>query len=497
MKRAAGLLVTLALMAGCASPNGMGGYPGGGMAGGPGDGGCLACNTPPTPPPLKGAVGPWGEAVRVQPPVGPHAPGAMGLVGPEVTQASMPPGFGGFPGPVHPGMPGALPPNAIPPMPPGMMPPGMMPPGMMPPGMMPPGAGVMQAANNAVVQAQAPAPAGPAGFPCARSQVRFVGPAGGKIGWYVPGPASREGKPVLLPHQLDLPGRYNFLQASIYRLKLSDIPGRPGLELYPSLEVVPGNPKTEAFLAHNFIPVEFTEEDFDQVTAGNYITKVIYLPDAQYQTPVDGGVDTLVSTRLEPGQDPCAEAQKRGHILLVVRVGGIDLESANSPALDSPGPFGTPKPVPVLVPSGPAPTPPAGGGTRPPTVEAAPPTLPGIANPVPSGAPSAPPVTSAPPAPKFSAPTEAPAGPMVPADPSTLPPMPTIGGQSKAKTSSGIQQATYQLGSDGRRYPAAVPPVKEARYPLTSIPTGAKSRPTIEDEDGKARRGLLDGFWGN
>jgi hypothetical protein len=321
--------------------------------------------------------------------------------------------------------------------------------------------------------------------------VRFVGPAGAKIGWYVAGPASKDGKPVLLPHQLDLPGRYNFLQASIYRLKLSDIPGRPGLELYPSLEVVPCNAKTEAFLAHNYIPVEFTEEDFDQVTAGNYITKVIYLPDAQYQTPVDGGVDTLVSTRLEPGQDPCAEAQKRGFILLVVRLGGIDLESANSPALDSPGPYGAPKPVGSMAP---APAPAATGG---PVAPPAPPTLPGVANPVPPGAPAAPPTLTAPPAPKFDVPTAAPAGPMVPAQPGTLPPPPGLPTGKADTGDASVKPVAYQLGSDGKRYPAAVPYMaKEPRYPLTSIPAG-QAKPASADDDAKgSRRGLLDGFWG-
>jgi hypothetical protein len=162
-----------------------------------------------------------------------------------------------------------------------------------------------------------------------RSQVRFVGPAGAKIGWYV----AAEGGTNLVPNQLDLPGRFNFLQASIYRLKLSNINGRPGLELYPTIEVVPGNMKTDAFLAHNYIPVDFTEEDFDQVTAGNFLTKVIYLPDPQYTGGVVGAAEELSSTRLDPGVDPIAEAQRRGHILLIVRLGGIDLEARNTPGM--------------------------------------------------------------------------------------------------------------------------------------------------------------------
>jgi len=50
-----------------------------------------------------------------------------------------------------------------------------------------------------------------------------------------------------------------------YRLKITNVPSRPGVELYPTLEVGPVMPRTEAFLAHNAIPAQFTEEDFDQV----------------------------------------------------------------------------------------------------------------------------------------------------------------------------------------------------------------------------------------
>ena len=55
------------------------------------------------------------------------------------------------------------------------------------------------------------------------------------------------------------PGKYNFLQGAIYSLKLSNIEGRPGLEIYPTLEIVPSNYKTEEFLAHSYVPLEFTQ----------------------------------------------------------------------------------------------------------------------------------------------------------------------------------------------------------------------------------------------
>ncbi len=116
----------------------------------------------------------------------------------------------------------------------------------------------------------------------------------------------------------------------MYRLKLANIPNRPGVELFPSLEVGPAMPRTEAFLAHNAIPVEFSDEDFDQVMSGNFVTKVIYLPDPEFQEMALAGVGTLVSTRLDPGVDPIVEADRRGAIMAIVRLGNKDLGIASA-----------------------------------------------------------------------------------------------------------------------------------------------------------------------
>ena len=101
-----------------------------------------------------------------------------------------------------------------------------------------------------------------------------------KISWLTQGP---DGRPAYSSPPLETPGKYNFLQGAIYSLKLSNIDGRPGLEVYPTLEVVPSNYKTEEFLAHSYVPIEFTQEDFKQIVEGNYVIKVIYLPDPQFQ----------------------------------------------------------------------------------------------------------------------------------------------------------------------------------------------------------------------
>jgi hypothetical protein len=53
---------------------------------------------------------------------------------------------------------------------------------------------------------------------------------------------------------------------------------------------------------------------------------VIYLPDPEFQELALAGVETLVSTRLDPGVDPIVEADRRGAILGIVRLGNKDLE---------------------------------------------------------------------------------------------------------------------------------------------------------------------------
>jgi hypothetical protein len=310
------------------------------------------------PPAVAGVQGPWGQNVAMAAPYSAAPrPGAMAAqamfsqsVPLDLVQMAgmsqgglLPASFPGAP-------PGALPPPMVTPPGGAISPPGVpFAPGIPAPGMGQ-GNGVINAdlrqgpaGEDGLVQAQYPpgavaaigAIAGQIRFPVSRTQVRFVRPSGMKVSWYTVG---SDGKPTYSDTPINTPGRYNFLQAAIYRLKLSNIEGRPGLEVYPTLEVVPANPKTEAFLSHASVPLEFTNEDFKQITEGNYVVKVIYLPDPQFQELAGTGTEEILSTRLEPGADPIAEALRRGSILLVVRMGNMDQEAPNTPPLNAPGP---------------------------------------------------------------------------------------------------------------------------------------------------------------
>lgn len=151
-------------------------------------------------------------------------------------------------------------------------------------------------------------------------QVTFGQPEGMQLRYDATGSGTFDSEPLVVP------ARQNFPQGGIYRVKLTNIPTREGVELYPTVELAYANPRTGAYLAHNSVPIQFTEEDFDQVLTGNFVTKVIYLPDPDFQGPALAGIDTLVSTRLDPGIDPIVEADRRGSILAIIRLGDKDIE---------------------------------------------------------------------------------------------------------------------------------------------------------------------------
>jgi hypothetical protein len=157
------------------------------------------------------------------------------------------------------------------------------------------------------------------------TELRFVGPSAMQIGWQIPNGFAE--------NQVIAPARQSFQQGATYRLKCTSIAGREGMTIYPTLQVYPSTPYTDAFLAHSDVPMDITDEDLDQVESNNFVTKVIYLPDARYQELAIAGVETLVSTRLDPGVDPVAEADRRGTILAVLRMGNRDLEQPGAPGM--------------------------------------------------------------------------------------------------------------------------------------------------------------------
>src|SRR6516162_1136943 len=104
-----------------------------------------------------------------------------------------------------------------------------------------------------------------------------------------------------------MPCRLTFDRPGLYRLKLTNIPDRPGLELYPTIELPPATAETKMYLAHSAIPVEFAATDFDVVAKGQIAIRVVCL--------VDGAIEVITPNR--PDVDVIAIAKKKGPVLLI------------------------------------------------------------------------------------------------------------------------------------------------------------------------------------
>jgi Flp pilus assembly secretin CpaC len=160
----------------------------------------------------------------------------------------------------------------------------------------------------------------PKSSPAASVQVRFGNPAGMSVSW------AEQRRDAI---QFVTPGRQDFPAGGVYRLTASNISGRDGLSIHSTLEVYPAHPTTAAYLSHNSVPIEISDDDLKQIGNNKDVTKVVYLPDPNSQ-PVTAGPATLVAIDSEPGtdSDPVIIAERRGTILLVLRLGNTDEDIA-------------------------------------------------------------------------------------------------------------------------------------------------------------------------
>ena len=117
------------------------------------------------------------------------------------------------------------------------------------------------------------------------------------------------------------PARAAVAVGHVYRLRISDIADLPGVELWPSIEILdrlhppPG-------LAERFpIPVEITREEIELAAAGRLITKVVYLEQPELAAPIDQQHPLRV-TDVAPHLNLLSEADKLGRPLLILRMGG-------------------------------------------------------------------------------------------------------------------------------------------------------------------------------
>ena len=107
----------------------------------------------------------------------------------------------------------------------------------------------------------------------------------------------------------------------VYRFRVTEIPGQPGLELFPTIEVVDRLHPPPGEMLRFPIPIELTREELLSAAEGRFITRVIYLEDPMLASPLDEE-DEQRWVEAHPGEDPLVVADVLGRPMAIVRLGG-------------------------------------------------------------------------------------------------------------------------------------------------------------------------------
>ncbi len=147
--------------------------------------------------------------------------------------------------------------------------------------------------------------------------VRFQGPPGVNVEVLGPPP---EAVPIGDGHGLATFG----LRVGVgYQLRLSNLPDRPGVAIYPYIELVGHLHRPPGVDPARFpIRVQFTTDDFDDVIArSRLVTQVVYLEDPNQALPLHLPKDEIPLVSLSPVEPPIKVAAALGRIMAIVRIG--------------------------------------------------------------------------------------------------------------------------------------------------------------------------------
>jgi hypothetical protein len=108
-----------------------------------------------------------------------------------------------------------------------------------------------------------------------------------------------------------------------YRFKVSGLPLDPGLEVFPTVEIIDRLYPPQGLALRYPIPIELTEDELDMAARGMFVTRVIYLEEPNLALPVsyEPG-DEQPWVEAPKGEDPLVVADGLGRPVAILRIGG-------------------------------------------------------------------------------------------------------------------------------------------------------------------------------
>ena len=108
----------------------------------------------------------------------------------------------------------------------------------------------------------------------------------------------------------------------VYRVKVTEIPNHPGLEVFPTIEVIDRLYPPRGLALRYPIPVELTQDELDLAARGSFVTRVIYVENSHTALPIAqpaSGEQPWIEA--PQGEDPLVVADVRGRAVAILRIG--------------------------------------------------------------------------------------------------------------------------------------------------------------------------------
>ena len=172
------------------------------------------------------------------------------------------------------------------------------------------------------------------GSPLRFQPVEVQLPVEGQVTWYSGTQVAAKQSPA--------PSMAGLLLGPVYRLRLSDMPDYPGVELYPTLEMVDRLHPPAGRAAEFPVVITFTTDELELAAQGRLVTKIIYLEQPNRASLLNGVKGSAVPpVRISPRENPLEIADMNGRPVAIIRLGGR-VPDTNRP---EPGFFGSGAPV--------------------------------------------------------------------------------------------------------------------------------------------------------
>jgi len=107
----------------------------------------------------------------------------------------------------------------------------------------------------------------------------------------------------------------------VYRFRVTEIPEHPGLEVFPTVELVDRLYPPPGEKLRFPIPIELTHDELLLAAEGRFITRVIYLEDPALASAV-ARQEEPSWVEASPGEDPLVMADHLGRPMALLRMGG-------------------------------------------------------------------------------------------------------------------------------------------------------------------------------